>query len=177
MKPALIEATFPLGHRLPEPIVRVCEYLSTHGYPISGCFELSQIGMDDLMTWFRNDPEAYQQFLPFGRGACGDVYAIWIHDVGISPEDAPVVMFGSEGELAVLASTPLEFIRLLCLGYSEIGLDDPASVPRDYDETAQFRQFMVQRYGFELPPNAESIITSAVASAPDFAAFVAAKQR
>lgn len=176
MNPEQIEATFPLGHRLPKPIVSICEYLTAHGYPISGCFEMSKIGMDDLMGWFPNDPKTYQQFLPFGRGACGDVYAIWLHHVDISPENAPVVMFGSEGTLVVLASSPLEFCRLLCLGYSEIGLDDPTSAPGDYDETAPFRQFMIERYGFDLPATAEPIIAAATVSAPDFAAFVITNQ-
>ncbi len=124
MKPEQIEATFPLGHRLPEPIVAICEFLEVHGYPISGCFELSLIGMKQVRGWFR-DKEVSHQFLPFGRGACGDVYALWLHRAEVQPDSAPVVMFGSEGELLVLASSAREFCRLLCLGYAEIGLDDP----------------------------------------------------
>lgn len=48
MIPERIEATFPSGHRLPEAIVALCEYLGSRGYTISGCFELSGIGMDDV---------------------------------------------------------------------------------------------------------------------------------
>lgn len=176
MNPEQIEATFPLGHRLPGPIISICEFLEAHGYSISGCFELSSIGMNDLKGWFPGRPDVYQQFLPFGRGACGDIYALWLHDSEIRPDTAPVVMFGSEGELAVLASSALEFCRLLCLGYSEIGLDDPASVPCEFEETGPFRQFMMERYAFTLPETAEPIIRAAAGAAPDFAAFVRANQ-
>jgi hypothetical protein len=176
MKSEQIEATFPLGHRLPEPIVSICEFLETHGYPISGCFELSEIGMEDVKDWFPDKPEISSQFLPFGRGACGDVYALWLHGSEIQPDTAPVVMFGSEGELPVLASSALEFCRLLCLGYAEIGLDDPLSEPRDYAETEPFRRFMSERFGFELPENAAPIIAEAESSVPNFAAFVEANQ-
>lgn len=176
MKPEKIEATFPLGHWLPEPIVAICQFLEAHGYPISGCFELSLIGMDDLRGWFRDQPQVSHQFLPFGRGASGDVYALWLHAPEVLPESAPVVMFGSEGELPVIASSAREFCRLLCLGYSEIGLDDPSSTPQDFDETEPFRRFMLERYGFSLPETAEPIMSAARDSAPSFADFVAANQ-
>ena len=176
MKAEQIEATFPLGHRLPEPIVSICQFLETNGYPISGCFELSLIGMNDLKGWFPDRPEVYQQFLPFGRGACGDVYALWLHGSGVQPDTAPVVMFGSEGELLVLASSALEFCRLLCLGYSEIGLDDPSSAPSDFAETEPFRRYILERYSFTLPETAAPIMAAAKASAPSFADFVVANQ-
>jgi hypothetical protein len=175
MTPTDIEATFPQGHRLPCPIVDLCTFLERNGYPISGCFEISKIGIDDLKGWFQNDLSSYEQFLPFGRGACGDVYALWLTD-GLSPEQAPVVMFGSEGELEVLASDAEQFCRLLCLGYSEIGLDDPTTKPADFDETEPFRRFMVERYGFEFPATAAPIIDAARTSFPSFKTWVESRQ-
>ena len=171
MKPADIEATFPNSHRLPRPIVDICGFLEGNGYPISDCFELSTIGMDDLKGWFASDPSAYNQFLPFGRGACGDVYALWLMD-DLTPEEAPVVMFGPEGELEVLALDSEQFCRLLCLGYSEIGLEDPAAAPTDFDETEPFRRFVLDRYDFQLPTTALPIIEDAKARFPSFRSWV-----
>ncbi|GAA5136914.1 hypothetical protein GCM10023213_12770 [Prosthecobacter algae] len=170
-----IEATFALGHRLPPPVVDICAFLDVQGYPISGCFELSKIGVESLKGWFRKDPLAYQSFLPFGRGACGDVYALWLTE-GLSPDAAPVVMFGSEGALVVIATDAKEFCRLLCLGYSEIGLDDPASCPAAFDETEPFRRFMQARYGFQLPATAESIMSAAAGRFPAFKDWVLERQ-
>ena len=166
-----IEATFPCGHRLPQPIVEICCFFEEHGYPISGCFELSTIGMEQLKGWFGGDPIAYGQFLPFGRGACGDIYALWLKD-GLVPDNAPVVMFGSEGELVVLALNATQFCRLLCLGYSEIGLDDPASLPSEYEQTDAFRRCMLNKYDFELPSTALPIMEEAQAQYPSFAIWV-----
>lgn len=175
MNPAEIEATLPNGSELPDGIRSICEYHEKHGYPISGCFELSKIGMEDLKLWFPDDPNTYQQFMPFGRGACGDVYAIWLHD-SRSPDDAPVVMFGSEGELEVLSENPQEFCRLLCLGYSEIGLEPFSDSPSEHDETSRFREFMIKRYGFDLPSTAEPIVERARECSPNFRDFVSRHQ-
>jgi hypothetical protein len=175
MKCTDIEATFPGGHRLPRPIVDICSFLETNGYPISGCFELSTIGMADLREWFRKQPSVCEQFLPFGRGACGDVYALWLTG-DLAPDCAPVVMFGGEGELEVLASDAEQFCRLLCLGYSEIGLDNPADEPSEFDEAEPFRRFMLARYNFELPENAVPIIDDARALFPSFKKWVENRQ-
>ncbi|HEY1049954.1 MAG TPA: hypothetical protein VGE39_09380 [Prosthecobacter sp.] len=175
MTPAEIEATFPLGHKLPQGIRDICDYNEAHGYPISGCFELSTYGVETLKGWFHKDPTAHEQFLPFGRGACGDVYALWLHS-GQDPAEAPVVMFGSEGELPVLAANAVEFCRLLCLGYREVGLHPPTAPPDEHEETAAFRDFMIQRHGFDIPPTAEPIIKEASNATPDFATFVSERQ-
>lgn len=175
MKPADIEATFPNGHRLPRPIVDICCFLQLNGYPISGCFEISNIGMDDVKAWFKDEPSSSGQFLPFGRGACGDVYALWLTD-GLSPDHAPVVMFGSEGELEVLARDSEQFCRLLCLGYAEIGLNDPTAEPTDFDETEPFRRFMLERYNFELPATAAPIVDDAGGRFPSFRSWVESRR-
>lgn len=85
---------------------------------------------------------------------------------------APVVMFGSEGQLEVLSTNAEQFCRLLCLGYSEIGLDDPASEPEDFQETEPLRRFMVKRYGFQIPETAGPIIAAAAAAYPTFGSWV-----
>ena len=93
MTPADIEATFPGEHPLPHPVAEICNFLEAHGYPISGCFELSILGTDDLDRWFEDNPSVHDQLLPFGKGASGNVYALWLTD-GLPSEHAPVVMLG-----------------------------------------------------------------------------------
>ncbi len=176
MNASEIEATFPSKHRLPEPISDICRFVSTHGYPISGCFEISKIGMSDVRAWFRDDAAAQAAFLPFGRGACGEVYAIWLTE-GLTPERAPVIMLGSEGQLEVLAVDSREFCRLLCLGYSEIGSDDPDSTPSDFAETEPFRDFIQEKYHFDLPATARHIVEMASSRFPKFVDWVEAHQK
>jgi hypothetical protein len=175
MKATDIEATFLTKHLLPEPIVDICRFLEIHGYPISGCFELSTIGARDVAHWFRHDQKAQAELLPFGRGACGDIYAIWLTE-GLSAADAPVIMLGSEGQLEVLAVNSTEFCRLLCLGYSEIGLHEPEEEPSDYEATKPFREFILAKYQFDLPSTAAPIFEEARSRFPGFADWVGEHQ-
>ena len=166
-----IEKTFYNDQKLPVAIGHVCAYSDIHGYPISGCFELSTIGMDDLRGRFKTNPSALDELLPFGRGACGDVYALWLTN-NLKPEAAPVVMFGSEGELLVLAKNAEEFCMLLCLGYSEIGLEDHSKPGVDFPDTEQFRNHIQGIYKFSLPKNAEGHIIEANNMFPSFSQWV-----
>ena len=155
-----IEGTIISGNKLSEPIAHICKFLDENGYPISGCFELSTIGINDLLYWFRKNPSAVEELIPFGRGACGDIYSLWLTN-GLSPEEAPIVMFGSEGELLVLAKDSKEFCKLLCLGYSEVGLEDHSVAGSEYAETEKFRNYIMSVYNFELPETGEAIIDQA----------------
>ena len=176
MKTSEIETTFSTKQKLPQPIADICSFLESNGYPISGCFEISKIGMTDIKLWFKDDEDVQAMFMPFGRGACGDIYTIWLTE-GLSPESAPIVMLGSEGQLEVLALDSLEFCRLLCLGYSEIGLDDSTQPPSDYEETKRFRDFVQEKYNFTLPDTAQPIIEKAKARFPNFQQWVADHQK
>jgi len=166
-----IESTFYMGQVLPDPISKICEFLDKNDYPISGCFELSTIGVDDLKGWFKKTPSAVDILLPFGRGACGDVYSVWLIN-NLEPEEAPIVMFGSEGTLSVLAKNAKEFCKLLCLGCSEVGLDDHTLVGDDFAETKPFRDFILGKYEFELPKTGAQIIEEANQAFPEFTKWV-----
>ena len=109
--------------------------------------------------------------MPFGRGACGDVYSIWLTN-DLEPKDAPIVMFGSEGELSVLARNAKEFCLLLCLGYSELGLEDHSKSGEDFDETQPFRDYMIAIYGFHVPTSGLAIIEESNKQYPEFRNWV-----
>ena len=153
----------------------ICRFHEAHGYPISGCFEIVTRGMDGVRAWFEKSPLAQGSLMPFGVGATGDIYAIWLTN-GLLPDSSPVIILGSEGELDVLAVNTREFCRLLCLGYSELGLDDIDSIPTDFDETKPFRDFMLKKYQFDLPATARPIVDEARSQFPDFKGWVAEHQ-
>ena len=166
-----IERTFTAEGKLPEAIAHICKYLDENDYPISGCFELSTIGMDDMNHWFRNNTHVVKELMPFGRGACGDVYCIWLTE-GLDAEEAPVVMFGSEGKLSVLAVSSLEFCKLLCLGYSEVGLEDHTIPSGEYEDADELRNYMFRIYDFNLPKVGAKIINRANEKFPNFKKWV-----
>lgn len=169
-----IESTLPRQETLPDPVAAICTYLDQNGYPISGCFELSTIGGDDLKHWFKNSPASAEQFLPFGRGASGDVYALWL-TADLDAHSAPVVMFGSEGDLRALAVSPADFCQLLCLGYREVGYlqeEDYDTVGSDYYEAERFRAFIKAQLGLDPPASGRAIVDAAAAAYPGFKSWV-----
>ncbi len=127
-----VQSCFPDGVRLPNPIRCICEYLDSHGYPISGCFEINTRG-DDAASWFPNDANMQRQIAVFGNGSTGSTYALWLtHEP--DPDGAPVVVLGSEVDFKDLAESPTAFCRLLCCGYGERAWDDLALSPACWKE-------------------------------------------
>jgi hypothetical protein len=145
----------------------VCDYLDAHGYPLSGCFEICTWGRKDAEGWFPNDPATRRQVAIFGRGSTGSSYALWLVPTE-NPDEAPVVLFGSEGEFIVLASNALEFCRLLGLGYDEVEYDDLAAPPAEWAETAGLRGWLAARFPIDFPATGEAIARAARERHPGF---------
>jgi hypothetical protein len=165
-----LQEAFPPGILLPRGIEVLCEYLDAHGYPISGCFEIDAVhGVAEVEHWFR--PEARGRVAVFGRGADGTAYALWLCG-GRNPVNAPVVMLGSEGDVAVLAATPLAFCSLLGCGYDELGVDPFGEPPGSQEETAPLREWLKDNLGLDCPNSGEEIVAAAPEGLPDFHAWV-----
>jgi hypothetical protein len=162
-----IQNNLPEDIQLPESIGLICDYFDELGFPMSGCFELSDLGRDDLLGWFQKQPQKVDEFAPFGRGADGSIYALWL-EPNRNPNQAPVVMLGSSGTLEILAINPAEFITLLCLGYNEIGYDDVSVPGSDWDDTSRFREWIIDRVDFDLPETGKEIVDKAKNLFPHF---------
>lgn len=190
----MLQETFPAGIEVPGPLRAICEYRTQIGLQISGHFRLWLYEKGELVNWFRLKPDSAKSFLPFGRGVCGDIYAIWLTD-DLSAEDAPVVVFGSEGELPVIALNIREFCSLLCLGYSDAAFDDVSIPPtrlrlkenNSYDDgiyevdladgsafaqVKPFREYMLARYDLSIPSTGEPIHKAARERFPHFQQWV-----
>jgi hypothetical protein len=163
----VVQSNFPEGVRLPECLRAVCDYLDAHGYPISGCFEICDWGKKDAEEWFPNDPATRRRVAIFGKGSTGSSYALWLVP-NPNPDEAPVVLFGSEGEFIVLTSNAFEFCRLLGLGYDEVESDDLATPPSEWAETAGLRNWLAERFGIDFPTTGEEIARVARERHPGF---------
>lgn len=163
----VVQSNFPDGVKLPECLRAVCDYLDAHGYPLSGCFEITHGGREDAEAWFRNDPVTRRQVAIFGCGSTGSSYALWLVP-NANPDKAPVVLFGSEGDFMVLASNAFEFCRLLGLGYNELEWDDLAAPPDEWAESAGLRQWLTARFNIDFPPTGDEIARVAREKFPDF---------
>lgn len=175
MLAADVESKFPPNVPLPLGVRTLCDFLDQNGYPISGCFEISTIGDDDMAAWFPNDTEMQHRFAVFGRGSTGSVYALWLHD-GNDPNSAPVVVLGSEGDLLVLATDCLEFCRLLGCGYDELEWDDLTKPSPSSDAAQPLRDWLTERLNLDCPSVGSAIVSAARERYRDFGDFVRAWQ-
>jgi len=153
-----LAATFPATIQLPIEIRALCEWSSTNGYPISGYFELRKHDDETLRCWFGSEA-AIGDLAQFGAGADGSLYCVWRSPDGT----VPIVHLGSEGDaIYVLAPTPMDFLRLLAIGYDEIGFADFASPPteEDLEENVNptFQRWVSDTYGVTVPATGAEIV-------------------
>lgn len=169
-----VQSCFPDGVRLPDAIRCICDFFDANGYPISGCFELNTRG-DDAASWFPNNTDIQRQIAVFGNGSTGSTYALWLTH-SANPDDAPVVVLGSEGDFKVLAESPAQICQLLACGYDELEWDDLSTTPTCHDETTPFRQWIADKLGLDCPSTGASIAQRADDRFPGFADWVTAWQ-
>jgi hypothetical protein len=166
-----VQSNFPNGVKLPECLRALCDYLDAKGYPLSGCFKICTWGRKDAEGWFRKDEATRNQVAIFGRGSTGSSYALWLVPT-TNPDEAPVVVFGPEGDFIVLAVNALEFCRLLGLGYNELEWDDMTAPSPEWEKTAGLREWLAARFPIEFPTTGASIVQKAQAQDPGFRAWI-----
>ncbi len=108
------------------------------------------------------DPALARRLVPFARtGSDGSHAAFWLDDAGRQH----VVQLGSEGLACYLGATPLDFLRLCAVGYSEIvvALDAPGEPPDDPVTAlnAPFVDWLVSTFRTTVPRTAASIVGDA----------------
>ncbi len=122
-------------------------------------------------SWFRNAvPDIEGRLVPLARtGGDGSHVAFWLDDTGRQQ----LVHLGSEGLVCVLGRTPLDFLRLLAIGYEEISgdcLDAPGEPPAEAGRNAAYAAWLIERYGVAVPTRAIDILgetPNALAEASD----------
>jgi len=148
MNPDDLKASFPDAVHFPDELRELCFWLGSNGYPISGSFELQISGGKTVGYWFGHN-RVTDRFGLFGAGPDGSLYGIWRQDDGRQP----IVHMGSEGQNnSVLAGSFREFLRLLAIGYDEIGFDDLANPPAEASgRNPKFQRWVQERYLVTIP--------------------------
>ena len=171
-----IQAEFPPGVVMPNALRRVCDYLDSTDYPISGCMKLRPEG-EGLKYWFGADSTAWRVLAGFGAGPDGSTLALWMY-ASADTSKAPVVHLGSEGnQLIVLANDIEDFLLLFGIGYNELGFDDLSLPPDEPESAAGLRQWLESQFGLRPPMTGAEIVKRAQLNHPDFEAWVRQAQR
>ncbi len=153
MSPNKLASSFPLGIELPKELKKLCEWNEVNGYPISGGFELRQHDDKTIQCWF-GTAKPIGFLAQFGAGPDGSLYCIWKHN-----GDFLIVHMGSEGQNNfVLASNPVDFLRLLAIGYDEIGFADLSLPPENEDEiNPSFQDWVSINFNVPIPKTGNEI--------------------
>lgn len=114
---------------------------------------------DDGRDWFGDAiPDVEKRLVPFARtGGDGSYVAFWLDEDG----QRQIVHLGSEGLVCRLGRTPLDFLRLLAIGYDEISgdrLDDPDAPPGKTGRNTAYRAWLVERFGVSVPAKDRDIL-------------------
>ena len=163
--------------KAPQELITLRNWVLQNESDFSGNFELIMDDEDyDVKSWFgpKETPaikKAAAAICPIGRGPDGSMIAVWEKN----KNEKPIVFFGSEGDLEVLANNFFDFFRLLALGYSELGTStDFSSAPKksEGDHVDPGFKKWVQSLGLEIPKNGADIVSAAGARHADFVGWV-----
>ncbi len=183
-----MRSRLPPGMTLPDPIAALFDWIEARGFlhpgeavpgdrfgalqsrdePKVGTIVLFRIETQaealQSTIWLNRKPDAAvaRRLVPIARtGSDGSHAAFWLDDAG----GQHIVQLGSEGEACRLGSTPLDFLRLCAIGYTEIGyaLDAPNEPPRNRDTAtnAPFIDWLVSSFGVTVPRTATAILGDA----------------
>jgi hypothetical protein len=121
------------NHPVPKDLKLLFEFEKMYGTEnFSECFYLTINDKSGLKSWFDNE-QYVQSFTEFATAnGSGSTYAYWHVESDI--ESCPIVVFGDEGGLHVVADSTVELIHLLTLDI-EISVDhDAVSFYKEEDE-------------------------------------------
>lgn len=163
-----IRDKFPNEVPFPRGLELLCDWCEQNGYPISGGFEL-RADNGYVSSWFGSSA-ANDRLAMFGAGSDGSLYCIWNNGEG----HFPIVHLGSEGDaLKVLAGDFYEFLRLLAVGYDELGFDNLSHSPSSAaGVNPEFRSWLQDQLSLEIPSDGQTIFREANEVSPDFQAWV-----
>lgn len=124
---------------------------------------------DDTRSWIRawtgNKELDGTEYRVFGQDGTGGYAAFWLVRTGKPIEDQPIVFFGSEGELGVIARNLHEYLWLLAGGFGPLEAVEYATTPRETDDE---KAELAARHAPSHEKPAIEVIRLAKAEFPDF---------
>jgi hypothetical protein len=181
------------GMRIPEPICLLFDWIEANGTYVDNAkgerigflfpenemkagwtdtdrpggtnIEFFAEGNVNMKHWFRHEkPEVLERLCVFGKtGAEGSMAAFWIDDAGRQK----IVHLGSGSGstlVCVLADNPVDFLRLIAIGYDEICWSENFSRPPSQADGflvhphAQFQDWVSRTFHVTIPGTASEIV-------------------
>ncbi|MDP3736468.1 MAG: hypothetical protein Q8R02_03705 [Hyphomonadaceae bacterium] len=183
-----ITASLPSGLRLPDEFAAAIDWIdacgavgrTTHGGTSFGmldreflrsrggsCIAFEPLDPQHASLWTGcKNPKETDRLAPIVRtGGDGSYAALWLDDTGAQQ----IVHMGSgSGSMmtGIMVETPLDFLRLLAIGYEELCWPEVLNLPPHeaamnpdlLEPPTQFREWVVSTYGVTIPQTAMEIM-------------------
>jgi hypothetical protein len=118
-----------------------------------------------IRAWTGNEELSGEEYLIFGQDGTGGHAAIWCARVDRDLLDQPIVFFGSEGEVGVIARDFSSFLWLLAGGY---GPYEAVAYPGDHREANPTFTEFARHHATGAPIRPEDVLANARREFPDF---------
>ncbi len=139
---------FPQGFTVPKLLIDFCDWLKSHPEQTLGSFHITSERFNDYYIEEGSDLQPY--FANFLRDSTGGTIGYWLYD-GLHTKSPPIVLFGSEGELKILAEDLMDFLRQF-LKQGEVATIRESFDPEPTDdERVEFASWLGER-PFECKP-------------------------
>ena len=150
-----VRLNFSKNIEFPDEIGKLCDWIQQT--PIDyfmADFQLSEAAEDPLDAYFDN-PEKYKQDITlFAHSANGGMFGIWRNQ-----GKQKFIHLGSEGnEWYVLSDNPVDFLRLLAIGYSDVVGEDWNKAPAKLSEK-RFAEWVESTFSVKIPQKGSEIAT------------------
>jgi hypothetical protein len=132
------------------------------------CFELTVDDKGGLRSWSKN-PEFLDHLFPFAQATgSGSFYALWADDSAKSTSEMPVIVFGDEGGVHVVAKNLRELLQLLTFDVEPMVDLEGVTFYRDEDhefsERAEaYQAWLEAELGLESIDDADALVADAQA--------------
>jgi hypothetical protein len=127
------------------------------------------LSQEDVTDWFRawtgNADANSDDYLVFGQDGSGGYAAIWYIEKSKTLLEQPIVFFGSEGELGVIASNFSDYLWLLACGH---GAFEAVAYPDESKQPNEVFTAFAKLHATTKQPNIKEILEQANAKFPDF---------
>lgn len=145
------------------------EELGSIDYEPYAEFDSAEETTDWLRSWTGNAELDGDAFRVFAQDGTGGLVACWLVRAGRPPAGQPVVFFGSEGEVGVVAASLSEFLWLLAGGVGPL-----EAVQFGFEEGVPHEglRAVAQAHSGIGPRTPAEVLAAARAEFPDFAATV-----
>jgi hypothetical protein len=155
------------GHAIPSELEKLCAFdvEADLGY-LSDGFELTVDDKGGLKSWSDN-PEFLGALMPFAQAnGSGSFYALWA-GASKTPSEMPVVVFGDEGGVHVVAENVLALLQILTFDAEPMIDDDGVTFYKDEDDHEPsnghdaYVEWLDKTFGLAPVDDAEPLVESA----------------